>query len=670
MRSFVALLSIPVALCLSAQIAEEPLIRVTTANVLLDVVVTDRKGNPIRDLKPSDFRVTQSGAARPVASAALVELPRREGATVAGRPAGVAAPAVARSGGPAARRTIAIVVDDLGLSMQSMQSVREGIRKFLDRQMEPTDRVAIIRTAGGIGALQQFTSDPALLRVAASRLRFNPASRMHTEDIAEENPAKTSQETRTGVERAGDQGRESAIVGAIGTLNLVVDSMGGEPGRKSVVLYTDSLPVLVKATRPGAGGGPPKGGGETLYDYETNPRVRDAIRKLSDLASRRAVVIHTVDAKGLLSPGIDMTKTAGDGDGRRFQDGMMATMNTRSLRLMNDLDGLKVVARETGGTFTTNNNDMSDALQRSIASDSTYYSLAYVPDEAIFRGPGDTFHQLRVTVNRPGAQVRFQSGFYGRTESQDRMAQGAMAGLNLTLSPAYFQTSQGAVIDAQLLVDAADLTFRVEPDGMQKTVMETKLVTLNEQGMVESQVGQDYTLRVKPAQLEELRRYGLIYRVRHPVKRPGAFLMRAVVVDKESRRGGTATQFVEVPDIRKKALVLSNLTIGQSEETAKRMFKPGETLEYGAQIINAAGKKFLRQVTFYLDGDMAGRMPMREFEPIPVEGVEYPVVAGRLQLGANTTPGSYTLEVRVVDPALKGDKGQAVQRTAFLVVPR
>ena len=567
-----------------------------------------------------------------------------------------------------ARRTIAIVVDDLGLSMQSIHSVREGIRRFLDKQMEPLDRVAIVRTAGGMGALQQFTSDPALLRVAATRLRFNPASRMHTEDIIDENSGKTSKETRTGMQRAADQGRESAIVGAIGTLNLVVDSMAGEPGRKSVVLYTDSLPVLVKSDRPGASGGPAKGGGETLYDYETNPRVRDAVRKLTDLASRRGVAIHTVDAKGLLSPGIDMTRTGGQGP--NTAEAMMTAMNTRSLRLMNDLDGLKWIARQTGGTFTTNNNDMGDALQRSIASDSTYYGLAYVPDEAIFRGAGDTFHQLKVTVNRPGAEVRFQSGFYGRAETGERLAPGALTGLNLTLSPAYFQTPQGAVIDAQLLVDAADLTFTAEPDGMQKTVMETRLVTLNEQGTVESQVGQDYTLRVKPAQLEELRRFGLVYRVRHPVKRPGAFLMRAVVVDKATRRGGTATQFVEVPDVRKKALVLSNLTIGQSEETAKRMFKPGETLEYGAQIINAAGKKFLRQVTFYFDGEVAGRFPLGEFEPVSVEGVGYPVVAGRLQLGANAAAGSYTLEVTVVDPAVKGDRGRATQRVGFLVVPR
>lgn len=656
------------ALCLSGQVAEEPTIRVTTGNVLLDVVVTDRKGNPIRDLKPEDFRVTQSGSKRPVVSAALVELPKRTGTAVAARPGAPAAPVLARSGGPAARRTIAIVVDDLGLSLQSMQGVRDGIRKFLDRQMEPGDRVAIVRTAGGIGALQQFTSDPALLRVAASRLRFNPASRMHTEDIIEENSGRMSAQTRTGIQRAADQGRESAIVGAIGTLNLVVDSMGGEPGRKSVVLYTDSLPMLVKSDRPGAGGGPPKGGGETLYDYETNPRVRDAVRKLTDLAARRAVAIHTVDAKGLLSPGIDMTRTGGNGRGSA--EAAAAEMNTRSLRLMNDLDGLKFIARQTGGTFTTNNNDMGDALQRSIASDSTYYALAYVPDEAIFRGAGDTFHQLKVTVNRPGAEVRFQSGFYGRAETGERLAPGALTGLNMTLTPGYFQTPQGAVIDAQLLVDAADLTFAAEADGMQKTVMETKLVTLNEQGTVESQVGQDYTLRVKPAQLEELRRFGLVYRVRHPVKRPGAFLMRAVVVDKESRRAGTATQFVEVPDIRKKELVLSNLTVGQGEETAKRMFKPGETLEYGAQMINATGKKFLRQVTFYLDGDVAGRIPLGEFETVSVEGMAYPVVAGRLQLGPNTAAGNYTLEVTVVDPAVKGEKGRATQRTAFLVVPR
>ena len=71
-------------LCLSGQVAEEPTIRVTTGNVLLDVVVTDRKGNPIRDLQPSDFRVTQSGSVRPVVAAALVQLPRREGAVAGG----------------------------------------------------------------------------------------------------------------------------------------------------------------------------------------------------------------------------------------------------------------------------------------------------------------------------------------------------------------------------------------------------------------------------------------------------------------------------------------------------------------------------------------------------------------------------------------------------------
>lgn len=653
-----------VAFALPAQVAEEPTIRVTTGNVLLDVVVTDSKGNPVRDLQASDFRITQDGKARPVAAASVVELPRRASATATG-PAAPAVSPVARSGGAPAQRTIAIVVDDLGLSMQSVQSVREGIRRFVDRQMLPTDRVAIIRTSGGIGALQQFTNDPALLRVAAARLRFNPASRMHTEDvIASTGP--TSRETRVGVQRAADLTRESAIVGALGTLNLVVSGMAAAPGKKSVILFTDSLPVLVKSDRPG--GGRAVGGGETLYDYETNPRVFDAVRRLSDIASRRAVAIHTVDAKGLLSPGIDMTQTA---QGNLRNPGpMMATFNTRSLRLQNDLDGMKFVARQTGGTFTTNNNDMSDALVRSIDGDSIYYTVAYQPDEEIFRAPGNVFHHLQVKVNRPGLQVRFQSGFYGRVEDPANPAKTGADGVNLTLAPAYFQTQKGAVIDAQLLVDAADLTFTAEPGDMQKTVIETNLVTLNEQGLVENQLGQDYTLRVKTAQVAELKKFGLVYRVRHPVKRPGAFLMRAVVTDKESRRSGTATHFVEVPDIRKKALVLSNLTIGRGEETANRMFKPGDMIDYGAQVIHATGKALQREVRLYYEGEVTGRFPLAEFETITVDGVDFPVAAGRFQLSPQAAYGNYTLELTVVDPAVRGEKGRATQRTAFTVAPR
>jgi hypothetical protein len=64
------------------------------------------------------------------------------------------------------RRTIAIVVDDLTMSFGSVYYARRALRRFVEQQMEPGDLVAIIRTTGSVGALQQFTSDKQVLLAA------------------------------------------------------------------------------------------------------------------------------------------------------------------------------------------------------------------------------------------------------------------------------------------------------------------------------------------------------------------------------------------------------------------------------------------------------------------------------------------------------------------------
>ena len=61
------------------------------------------------------------------------------------------------------RRTIAIVVDDLGLSFASTARVREVRRHFVDEEVQTGDLVAILRTGAGMGALHQFTTDRRLL---------------------------------------------------------------------------------------------------------------------------------------------------------------------------------------------------------------------------------------------------------------------------------------------------------------------------------------------------------------------------------------------------------------------------------------------------------------------------------------------------------------------------
>ncbi|HVQ27186.1 MAG TPA: VWA domain-containing protein, partial [Planctomycetota bacterium] len=139
----------------------------TLSLVQVDAVVTDKSGRHVTDLTAADFEIFEDGRRQEITHCSYVAIPALPAPPP--RPADPALPAPpvpTRIRPDRVRRTIALVVDDLGLSFRSTIEVREALRKFVDEQMEPGDLVAIVRTRGGIGALQQFTVDKEQLRAA------------------------------------------------------------------------------------------------------------------------------------------------------------------------------------------------------------------------------------------------------------------------------------------------------------------------------------------------------------------------------------------------------------------------------------------------------------------------------------------------------------------------
>src|SRR5881227_2557408 len=168
---------------------KDDVVRITSNLVQVDAVVTDKKGNPVTDLRPEDFEIYEDNRPQKITNFSFVSV--EPGAQPAGTPAPESATAHAhtRTGEAVApvppvhlrpeevRRTFALVVDDLGLSFESMHFVRNALRKFVDEQMQPGDLVAIILTGAGVGALQQFTSDKRLLYAAIDRVKWNSRGR-------------------------------------------------------------------------------------------------------------------------------------------------------------------------------------------------------------------------------------------------------------------------------------------------------------------------------------------------------------------------------------------------------------------------------------------------------------------------------------------------------------
>src|SRR5579872_3745323 len=139
-------------------------IRISVNLVQVDAVVTDSKGKHVSDLQASDFQILQDGKPQKITHFSYIATAAPKPAT----PPGATQVADKKTPPPPStpgtrlkvnqvRRTIALVVDDLGLSFESMAQVRSSLKKFVDTQMEPGDLVAIMRTGAGMGALQSFT---------------------------------------------------------------------------------------------------------------------------------------------------------------------------------------------------------------------------------------------------------------------------------------------------------------------------------------------------------------------------------------------------------------------------------------------------------------------------------------------------------------------------------
>src|SRR5581483_5969971 len=163
----------------------ETVIRINVNLVQVDATVTDSDGNPVTDLKASDFEITQDNKPQVITNFSYVSVksPAKDAAPtrVANNPKGGAPgppPPPAKLAMDKVVRTIALVVDDLGLSFESTVYVRNALKKFVDQEMQPGDLVAIIRTGAGIGALQSFTADKRQLYAAIDRVKFNAIGRV------------------------------------------------------------------------------------------------------------------------------------------------------------------------------------------------------------------------------------------------------------------------------------------------------------------------------------------------------------------------------------------------------------------------------------------------------------------------------------------------------------
>src|SRR5258708_3996858 len=160
---------------------DEDVVKISTTLIQVDATVLDKQGKIVTGLTADDFEIYENGRKRQITNLSFVELaPANVASSTDGKSRSKSTSDISvpnRTRHTEAHRTLALVIDDLGLAASSIDGLKHALDKFVDEQMQSGDLVAIVRTGRGAGALQQFTSDKRLLHAIIKRIRWNPGGR-------------------------------------------------------------------------------------------------------------------------------------------------------------------------------------------------------------------------------------------------------------------------------------------------------------------------------------------------------------------------------------------------------------------------------------------------------------------------------------------------------------
>src|SRR3954463_8667691 len=369
-----------------------PTFRVRVDYVEVDVVVTDRQGNLVRDLKKEDFQISEDGKAQTITNFPTVDIPVER----ADRPLFAESPIepdVKTNEKPFDGRVYVMVIDDLHTRFGRTVRVKAAAKQFIERRLGANDLMAVVHTAGPTDGNQEFTNNKRLLIAAADRTSGRKLDSATANKTSEYNRTRDLRQQGDALNDPEDQERGFNARSTLDTLRNVAEWFGSVHGRRKAILFVS------------------EGIDYDIYDmiasngsnHQSASMVMDATRDAIAAATRSNVAIYGIDPRGLTDLGDESIEIQSFPADTSLGIGPGSLQN--ELRLSQD--SLRTLSEETGGFAVVNKNDYATAYQRIVEDNSTYYVLAYYPPDA---RPG-RLHKIDVRVTRPGLTVRARKGY-------------------------------------------------------------------------------------------------------------------------------------------------------------------------------------------------------------------------------------------------------------------
>lgn len=318
--------------------------------VIVDVVVTDSQGRPVRGLSARDFSVFEDGAPQPILSFDSHSNTSDADFVPPNLPPLPANWFVDLPSGPERGPLYVVLLDLLHTDIEDQPRVRKQLEEFLARKPEGT-RFAIFALTDTLHLVQGFTQDRNRLLAAVS-----PGSSRLPHIFL-------------------DASNYRPYVSAPGALIDISQFLSGFPGRKNLIWIAGDFPYYM-VVRPGLFGV----GSLALM----NPLAGEERKAAADALTRAQVSVYPVDAEGL----VVYRDTNESNSSHMFEDNF---------------------AEQTGGRALYNSNAIAGFLDDVADTDSNYYELTYSPPDP---NDQDKLRHIKVQLSQIGYQLAYRRSYY------------------------------------------------------------------------------------------------------------------------------------------------------------------------------------------------------------------------------------------------------------------
>jgi len=552
------------------------MLRQTVNNVVIDVVVTDKYGQPVKGLDKARFQVLENGVAQQIS---FFEEHQAEPAPAAPAPLPQLPPNVFTNFNPTPDMGPALVLllDSLNTPTADQAKVRMAMLDYL-KQVPAGTRIAVFTLASRLRLLQGFTGDLALLKTALANPQSWPKQSHLTDDPGQD----TYAESMPGPGIGASSGISSAdvlmarFVGdeqdfrmdqrvriTLDAFNSLSAYLGALSGRKNLIWFSGSFPLGLTPSIP-----VPQGLSPAAFQTEglSSGRTYDEeLHRASDLLELARVAVYPVAAGGITSPPSQFNASQANNGALHAPN---VTMNQSAHEAGDELSvhsTMDTLAEDTGGRAFYSTNDLAGAIRTISQLGANYYSVAYVPVDRNYDGK---YRKSIVKVDSPKVKLDYRRGYYADDPARtgaDKLAHPARtASVLLRGAPGETQIlfkvrvapTEGAPADPHgagvrysinWVADLHGVSLPASANGMRHGGLELVAVAYDNEGKARNSVTNTASLILKPEEYATYLKTGLQFHQELDLPRGLIYLRVAIVDTTNEHAGATEIPLTVVP---------------------------------------------------------------------------------------------------------------------------